>query len=449
MRKYIIGLTACFLMCSVMSWAAAPSRLNVYTSGELITASDVTENEDAIFNYLNAGVEVIKDNVVVNADLSSSANVQASKLNLTSINQSIANTGTLTNTGNVTVTGDVAISSDISGTGLVVTTHLQNSAMKNCGTVSTDNGGTFKCNSGGDLVLENLERISNATDDEVQILDDDGTTTYMSVDGTNNNSFFGLSAGEGNSGGVNNVAIGLNALKVNNDGSINVAIGDGSLIANNDGSGNIAIGEDALAANTDGSANIAIGSGALEDNVTGGGNIAIGTDTIKANTSGTKNIAIGKQDALLKNTEGTSNISIGEDSLDSNTTGNVNVGIGEDALGDNIDGSGNVAVGDDAAAGLTSPDNSVYIGKEVRGSSSTESNAIVIGYQAAGKGSNTVVIGNTNVTDNYFTGAIHGTGLVVSVSIQDTSLSGAYSNGEATLCVDNSGTITVRDGGCN
>ena len=34
-------------------------------------------------------------------------------------------------------------------------------------------------------------------------------------------------------------------------------------------------------------------------------------------------------------------------------------------------------------------------------------NEIVIGYNAIGKGSNTVTIGNSSITDNYFKGKVH------------------------------------------
>ena len=66
---------------------AAPTRQNTYTSGETISSSAVTANEDAIFNYLSGGVDNIKDSSIINADVSSSANIQSDKLNLTSINQ--------------------------------------------------------------------------------------------------------------------------------------------------------------------------------------------------------------------------------------------------------------------------------------------------------------------------------------------------------------------------
>ena len=103
---------------------------------------------------MTAGVDTIKDSTIVNADVSSGANIQASKLNLTSITQNIANTGTLTNTGNVSVTGDLSVSSDINGTGIVVTTSMQNDAFagdytNSEATLCVNNSGVISARDGG------------------------------------------------------------------------------------------------------------------------------------------------------------------------------------------------------------------------------------------------------------------------------------------------------------
>jgi hypothetical protein len=118
MKKYLVGFLFGLLIGQLaFSLASPPSRQNTYTSGSAINASDVTDNEDAIFNYLQAGVDTIKDGTIVNADINSSANIQSDKINLTSIAQNISNTGTLTNTGaftntgNVTFVGTLAVSS--------------------------------------------------------------------------------------------------------------------------------------------------------------------------------------------------------------------------------------------------------------------------------------------------------------------------------------------------
>jgi len=109
MKKLFYIIIGFILGSIVYSWATPPTRQNTYTSGGTISSSEVTNNEDTIFNYLQAGVDTIKDGIIVNADISSSANIQAEKLNLTAVAQNIANTGTLTNTGNVAVTGTLTI----------------------------------------------------------------------------------------------------------------------------------------------------------------------------------------------------------------------------------------------------------------------------------------------------------------------------------------------------
>lgn len=109
MKKLRVGwvLLLPFLM------GAAPTRQVIYTAGEVINSADVTSNEDAVLNYLQAGVDTVKDNTIVNADINTSANIQASKINLTSINQNIANTGTFTNTGDIDFTGDIMVSGTV------------------------------------------------------------------------------------------------------------------------------------------------------------------------------------------------------------------------------------------------------------------------------------------------------------------------------------------------
>ena len=47
--------------------AAAPSRTQTYTAGEIIDPADVTENEDNIFSYLQSGVDTYKVNSVNSA----------------------------------------------------------------------------------------------------------------------------------------------------------------------------------------------------------------------------------------------------------------------------------------------------------------------------------------------------------------------------------------------
>jgi len=102
MKKLLILLFIPFLI------AAAPTRSKTYTSGETIKSSDVTENEDNIFNYLQSGVEVYSDGTIVNADVGGSANIQCSKLNLTACTQAITTTKAITSSVGIEATGLVA-----------------------------------------------------------------------------------------------------------------------------------------------------------------------------------------------------------------------------------------------------------------------------------------------------------------------------------------------------
>jgi hypothetical protein len=110
------------LLITNICLASPPTRVSSYTSGSVISSSEVTANEDALFNYLQGGVDSIKDGTIVNADVNASANIQSDKLNLTAMAQNLANTGTFANTGNVTVTGNQTISSYLAVTGTINTT---------------------------------------------------------------------------------------------------------------------------------------------------------------------------------------------------------------------------------------------------------------------------------------------------------------------------------------
>jgi len=108
------------LMVTVQAWAAPPSRQTTYVSGTTIRSADVTGNEDAIFNYLQAGVDTIADGSVVNADINASASIDETKVNLGTVTQAITFTGNNTFAGTTiasvgTVTTGVLTAIDING----------------------------------------------------------------------------------------------------------------------------------------------------------------------------------------------------------------------------------------------------------------------------------------------------------------------------------------------
>lgn len=119
-RFILLALNLLFVSTAL---AAPPARTQTYTPGEVISSSEVTENEDNIFNYLQSGVDTYADGTIVNADLNNSANIQSDKLNLTSIGQavlinslgSLEVDGTTQLDGAVTVNGSAAFGAITTG----------------------------------------------------------------------------------------------------------------------------------------------------------------------------------------------------------------------------------------------------------------------------------------------------------------------------------------------
>jgi len=197
-----------------------------------------------------------------------------------------------------------------------------------------------------------------------------------------------VNIGRGNGENESNTRIGGQALNSNTLGYQNVAIGDASLSKNTTGGRNNAIGTNALFKNTTGSENTAIGTFALENNTNGNRNLAIGQQTLFTNTEGIKNVALGYV-PLYSNTTGSNNNAIGDETLFYNTTGNHNIGIG-------------------SQAGLTISTGSqnTMIGAQADVASGALTNATALGFGAKVSASNTIQLGNTNVTNVKTSGTI-------------------------------------------
>jgi hypothetical protein len=213
-----------------------------------------------------------------------------------------------------------------------------------------------------------------------------------------------------NSTGSQIVAIGYGALQ-NNTASYNTAVGWSALTSNTTGSNNIAIGKESLYLNTTASNNTGVGNQTLLNNVTGSNNTTLGYQGLYYNT-GSFNTAVGSS-SLTQNTTGASNVALGFNSLYYNTTGSNNVGIGQEALYKNITGGINVGIGYQAGVFLgdgttnnTTSVSSVFIGASTKSLTNNDTNQIVIGYNAIGKGSNTVQLGNTSITNTYLQGSV-------------------------------------------
>ena len=214
----------------------------------------------------------------------------------------------------------------------------------------------------------------------------------------------GIKIGLGNNAISSNTGIGFGTLSSvtapsSSDGKDLTALGYNALNRNTSGYGNTAVGHSALLFNTFGFYNTAIGRFALITNVTGQGNFAGGNEALTANNSGNMNTAVGTY-SLRSNTSGASNTAVGYLSLGNilaSSSTNTALGI---RAGERF-GSG-------VGTHLTTANNGVFIGANARANANSSSNEIVIGADAVGNGNNTVTIGNSNTTDNYFTGNING-----------------------------------------
>jgi hypothetical protein len=187
--------------------------------------------------------------------------------------------------------------------------------------------------------------------------------------------------------GVYNTAVGFSSLKSNTIGNANTAIGVNALSSNTTGYNNTANGVNALYSNTTGYENTANGLYALFGNTTGVGNTATGASALVFNTSGNDNTAVGAY-ALLEN-RANGNTAVGAVALAS-SRGDGNTAVGNGALVRNFSGSLNTALGQNAGQWLQGGDsNNIDIGANVGGVSGE---------------SNTIRIGNTDITDTFISG---------------------------------------------
>ena len=234
--------------------------------------------------------------------------------------------------------------------------------------------------------------------------------SYNNTTGSNNTAN-GNMALFSNTTGANNTAIGKDALKANTSGDNNIAIGGEALYSNTTGERNTANGYKTLYSNTTASYNTANGYRALYSNTTGDNTIAIGFEALYSNTTGVGNAANGFK-ALYSNTTGSNNTANGKDALFSNTTGYTNTANGVDALRGNTTGAGNVANGLEALDSNTTGNNNTAIGNGADVASNNLSNVTAIGYGATVSVSNTIQLGNSNVTLVQTSGTISATAFV-------------------------------------
>lgn len=229
--------------------------------------------------------------------------------------------------------------------------------------------------------------------------------------------------------------------------SVRIGNGTGSI------STNTVVGSASFANNTSGYANTAVGGRSLEENTTGYNNTAVGYLALNGVETGYSNVAIGRFAMTNAAANANTNTAVGDQAFDSGL-GNGNTVIGQSAFsGAQLASYNNVMVGQGAGSDDRNGsqnyqnNNSIFIGAGASSfTQSAVSNEIVIGYNAIGKGANTVVIGNSNITNNYFSGDISSSDAYIddwgSVSASLADIAGGSAVGTLQQVTDNGSTTT-------
>ena len=306
-------------------------------------------------------------------------------------------------------------------------------------------------------LAEFAKSLSGFESDEVSDNIKIGDGSLLSVTSASSNIAIGKSALSSNTTGNSNIAIGIMSLKDNIQGFTNIGIGEMSLssnvsgvtnigigyssLRNNQANNNVGIGNSSLGTNVSGEENVAVGSSSLFSNKADG-NTAVGYQSLVFNSTGFNNTALGRN-ALVSNITGYANTAIGENSMYNNESGEENAAIGGVSLYSNVDGNANIAVGqgalyyntsgsENAALGYNSLNNieenyntavGSYAGTSlISGTLNTAlgyrsdiannlTNATAIGANATVTASNTIQLGNTDVTLVNTSGVVSAAGL--------------------------------------
>ena len=220
---------------------------------------------------------------------------------------------------------------------------------------------------------------------------------YSNTTGASNN-FYGHYSGYSNTSGIYNNFYGRSAGHSNTTGSYNNFYGYQAGYSNTTGLYNNYFGYQSGYSTTTGTGNNFYGYAAGYSNTTGAYNNFYGYNSGRSNTTGASNNFYGHYSGN-SNTSGSYNNFYGYSSGRSNTTGSYN----------NFYGYNSGRFTSDDTTENDSTNYSVYIGAETKSGAihtSTNTNEIVIGYNAIGGGSNSVTLGNTDITKTILRGNV-------------------------------------------
>jgi len=364
------------------------------------------------------------------------------------VSGSLNASGSNTFIGNQVITGSIVVSGSISqkgiGTGNIVIgddpiTNLTENAVYNV--IIGQDAGILNSDGASNVFIGKSAGVLNQTGgDNVFIGTYAGYNNKQSY-----NTFIGGAAGFNNIQGSSNSFFGYYA-GYNNKVSDNTFIGYQAGFDNTSGSGNTFVGRGSGENNTTANNNSFFGYNSGRDNSVGQNNTFLGNFTGQTNTSGSYNTFVGSSagqnhktavyntfvgmNAGLNTGVGNENTFLGYQAGNNNLSGSQNTLLGANANGLSTFSNYVTAVGYGAAYGVTTGSNSVYlgnaagrylsdgmtnmtsntnsvfIGTDSKSNLNAQDNQIVIGYNAVSNGTNTVTIGNNDITDTYVKGVL-------------------------------------------
>jgi len=262
-------------------------------------------------------------------------------------------------------------------------------------------GDTDASEQGGVYYANSTDTLSLRAGNSVRISVDSTSTTFSSAAESTSTT---TGAIRGASLGITG-AIFAGTVSANSYNLIPIWRGGGNI------STNTVVGMNAGLSNTTGNNNSFVGMNAGLFNTTGNNNSFVGVNAGYSNTTGNNNSFVGVH-AGLSNTTGNNNSFVGVNAGYSNTTGNNNSFVGMNAGLFNTTGIQNSFVGvnagrytSDGVTDLTISNNSCFFGMNTKGTQNA-TNENVFGFNATGNGSNTVTIGDFNITNTYLRGVI-------------------------------------------